>query len=99
MPSDKNVQGMSVQRRITLGHSGVSRPASSAPVARLKGTDRPTYPVYRRGGCTPMKGLFWSSAFGPGPSAGTGLMRWNGLAGQAMSSRKKTFTHSSVPRA
>ena len=46
-----------------------------------------------------MKGLFWSSAFGPGPSAGTGLISRKGLAGQDMRSRKKTLTHSSVPSA
>ena len=34
MPSDRNVHGTIVQRRMTFGQSGSSRPASSAPIAK-----------------------------------------------------------------
>lgn len=44
-----------------------------------------------------MNGWFWSSAFGPGPSAGTGKTCENGLAGQAIRSQKKALTASNVP--
>ncbi len=44
-----------------------------------------------------MKGWFWSSGLGPGPSAGTGKTGTNGFAGQASNSQKNAFTTSSVP--
>ena len=43
-----------------------------------------------------MNGWFWSSAFGPRPSAATGVVRRNGLPGQVMTAKKKRLTDASV---
>src|SRR5688500_17919604 len=43
-----------------------------------------------------MNGWFWSSAFGPGPSAAIGKARVNGLPGHVITAKKKALTASSV---
>src|SRR6187551_1797869 len=43
-----------------------------------------------------MKGLFCRSAFGPIPSAATGVVRANGLPGQVMTAKKNALTDASV---
>ena len=43
-----------------------------------------------------MNGWFWRSAFGPIPSAATGVVRTNGLPGQVMTAKKKRLTDASV---
>ena len=43
-----------------------------------------------------MNGWFWRSAFGPIPSAATGVVRTNGLPGQVMTAKKKRLTDARV---
>ncbi len=43
-----------------------------------------------------MNGWFWSSAFGPAPSAAAGEVSANGLPGQVMTAKKNALTVASM---
>jgi len=43
-----------------------------------------------------MNGWFWSSAFGPFPSAATGVIRVKGFPGQVITAKKKVAMNASV---
>src|SRR5687768_10804193 len=96
----RNIQASSVQRLVSRIQPSVSiSPDSTAPIAKAKGTDMPTYPRYSNGGCTAMSGWFCSNGFGPGPSGGTGDTRLNGFAGPTRRIRKNTLMSRSTPPA
>ena len=93
MPTDSKVHDSRVQRRVSTCQRSLTRPVASIPTAKAKGTVNPTNPRYSSGGWMATSGLSWSSELGPAPWSGAvpGTVR-NGLAGKAMSPKKKAET-------
>ena len=93
MPTERNVQAIRVQRRVSICQRSPTRPVTSIPMANANGTVNPTNPRYRSGGWIATSGLSWSSALGPAPWAGgVPTTRWNGLDGPTISPMKNAET-------
>src|SRR5471030_2867990 len=96
MPSVRKVHAAVVHGRDQRAQAASSSPDNNAETANENATAKPTYPMYRMGGCETMPGSC-SNGLRSRPSIAGGKRRVNGLEVQSMNATKPALIQLITP--